>query len=120
MSRFARWTAALSAVAALAAAPSLAVASVAVGEVPAAAPATPGSVTLGPVAFASTWLTLAQAAPAEPSTGLPQRPAQPRTMRDYWHVFIAFAITWLLLFGYALSLGRRFSRLEAEVRRLRT
>lgn len=39
----------------------------------------------------------------------------PRTMRAYWHVFIAFAVTWLLLFGYALSLGRRWARLEREV-----
>lgn len=51
-------------------------------------------------------------------SGLPQRDPPARTMRAYWHVFIAFAVTWILLFGFALSLGRRFGRLEEEVQRL--
>lgn len=55
---------------------------------------------------------------AAPAAGLPERAAPPRTLRAYWHVFIAFAVTWILLFGYALSLGRRFGRLDDEVRRL--
>jgi CcmD family protein len=60
------------------------------------------------------------ATPAAPqSTGLPERTAQARTMRAYWHVFIAFAATWLLLFGYALTVGRRFGRLEEEIQRMR-
>jgi CcmD family protein len=52
--------------------------------------------------------------PAVPPTGV-ERAAPPRTLRAYWHVFIAFALAWVLLFGYALSLGRRFARLEREV-----
>jgi len=59
--------------------------------------------------------TAQQMAPAS----LPARAAQARTMRAYWHVFIAFAVTWLLLFGYALTIGRRFGRLEEEVQRIR-
>lgn len=56
---------------------------------------------------------------AEPYVGgLPERAAPPRTLRAHWHVFVAFAIVWLLLFGYALTIGRRFGRLEDEVRRL--
>lgn len=60
---------------------------------------------------------------AQPGTyplagGLPERAAPPRTLRAHWHVFVAFAIVWALLFGYALSIGRRFGRLEDEVRRL--
>ncbi|MEX0911831.1 MAG: CcmD family protein [Gemmatimonadota bacterium] len=51
-------------------------------------------------------------------SGLPERAALPRTMRAYWHVFVAFAVTWLLLFGYALSVGRRFGRLEDELQRV--
>jgi CcmD family protein len=47
-----------------------------------------------------------------------ERAAQPRTLRAYWHLFIAFAATWILLFGYALTLGRRFGKLEDEVRRM--
>lgn len=48
-----------------------------------------------------------------------QAPAPPRTLRAYWHVFIAFGLAWLFLFGYALSLGRRFRNLEREVDTLR-
>lgn len=51
----------------------------------------------------------------ESSSGLPQRAAPPRTLRDYTHVFAAFAIAWLLLFGYVVSLGRRWSAVEREL-----
>lgn len=67
-------------------------------------------------------LDVSQAGPdpdAAAVSGLPVRSAQARTMRAYWHVFIAFALTWALLFGYALTIGRRFGKLELEVRRLR-
>lgn len=60
------------------------------------------------------------AADAAPyTTGLPERTPPPATLRAYWHLFLAFAAAWLLLFGYALSIGRRFRALEEEVRRLR-
>jgi len=49
------------------------------------------------------------------SNGLPASYGPPRTLRAYWHVFAAFAITWALVFGYVLSLGRRFGRLEREI-----
>ena len=52
------------------------------------------------------------------SGGLPQRAAPPRTLRDYWHVFVAFALAWVLLFGYVVSLGRRFARVERDLQRL--
>ena len=55
----------------------------------------------------------------EAEMGLPLREPPPRTLRAYWHVFIAFAVTWVLLFGYALTVGRRFGKLEEELRRLR-
>jgi len=48
-----------------------------------------------------------------------QASAPPRTLRAYWHVFIAFGLAWLFLFGYAISLGRRFRKLEREVDGLR-
>ena len=53
---------------------------------------------------------------AATSSGLP-RSGVDRTMRGYWHLFIAFAATWLLLFGYAISLGRRFGSLERRLER---
>ncbi|MDQ3521501.1 MAG: CcmD family protein [Gemmatimonadota bacterium] len=65
----------------------------------------------------------AQSSPAAveqvaPASGLPARQALPRTLRAYWHVFIAFAVAWILLFGYALSLGHRFVRLERDIQAL--
>ena len=62
--------------------------------------------------------TEAAATGATQSNGLPVAPAPPRTLRAYWHVFIAFAIAWALLFGYVLMLGRRFGSLEREIARL--
>lgn len=64
-----------------------------------------------PVAVDASSMT--QASPALLPTS-----SQPRSMRAYWHVFIAFGLTWLLLLGYIVSLGRRFSQLEREVRGL--
>ena len=64
------------------------------------------------------------ASPVAPETGrvvaggLPARPAPPRTLRDHWHVFVAFALAWVLLFGYVVSLGRRFARVERDLQRL--
>lgn len=57
-------------------------------------------------------------ADAPTSTGLPAEAAPPRTLRAYWHVWIAFTLAWVLLFGYVVSLGRRFGRLEREVEAL--
>lgn len=62
--------------------------------------------------------SVAPEAPVGGLASLPAQPAPPRTLRAYWHVFVAFALVWLLLFGYALLLGRRFGRLEREIRRL--
>ncbi len=68
-----------------------------------------------PAVEADPAFTAAEAPPA--AAGLPQRAAAERTMRGYWHLFIAFAVTWLLLFGYAISLGRRFGTLERQLDR---
>src|SRR4051812_17300902 len=54
----------------------------------------------------------ATAAPSPTSNGLPTEPAPPRTLRAYKHVWIAFTLAWLLLFGYVVSVGRRFSKVE--------
>ena len=51
----------------------------------------------------------------ESGSALPQRAAPPRTLRDYTHVFVAFAVAWILLFGYVVSLGRRWSAVEREL-----
>jgi CcmD family protein len=43
-----------------------------------------------------------------------------RTLRAHWHVYLAFGATWLLLFGYALSIGQRAKKLEQEINMLRS
>lgn len=58
--------------------------------------------------------SMGAAAPA----ALPQREQAPRTLRAYRHVFIAFAVTWVLLFGYVISLGWRWARLERDLSNL--
>ncbi|HET7460582.1 MAG TPA: CcmD family protein [Longimicrobium sp.] len=103
----------------------LAAALLSLAATPARAPAQNGvtatppasTTTTGPVASDSATgapLTAAPAASSE-SSGLPAHAGPPRTLRAYWHVFAAFTIAWLLVFGYALSLGRRFARLEREI-----
>ncbi len=75
--------------------------------------------TMAVASAASSGFSAVSAVAQEPSvSGLPERGQPPRTLRAYWHLFIAFAVTWLLVFGYALSIGRRFSHLEEELRRV--
>ena len=75
-------------------------------EAPAAAPAATQPGTAEP------------AADADAATQALRRTADlppPRTLRAYWHVFAAFTLAWALIFGYTVSLGRRFRRLEEQV-----
>ena len=58
------------------------------------------------------------AQPAPASSGLPPVAPPPRTLRAYWHVFIAFAVAWGLLFGYAILLARKGGALERQLKRL--
>lgn len=67
---------------------------------------------------APTDTAVTQSAPAGALPAAPA-PAPPRTLRAYWHVFIAFTLAWLFLFAYAISLGRRFRKLEQDVDSLR-
>ncbi len=85
--------------------------------------ASPAAASTGASA-ASLSVRAGQAAPSttEPpgvqASGPPVQSAPARSMRAYWHVFIAFGITWVLIFGFALSIGRRFGRLEVEIQRM--
>lgn len=56
----------------------------------------------------------AAAPSAGTSSGLP-RYTPPRTLRAYTHVFIAFAVAWVLLLGYMVFLSRKFRRVEEQV-----
>lgn len=63
----------------------------------------------------------AQEAAPPPSSAvrrLPAQPEPPRTLRAQVHVYAAFTLAWLLVFGYAVSLGRRFARVERELERI--
>ena len=51
------------------------------------------------------------------TAGLP-RYTPPRTLRAYAHVFVAFAVAWVLLFGYVVFLSRKFRRVEDQVEAL--
>lgn len=51
------------------------------------------------------------------AAGLP-RYTPPRTLRAYTHVFVAFAVAWVLLFGYVFFLARKFRRVEEQVQAL--
>lgn len=61
-----------------------------------------------------------RAEPVAATQGLPARPQPPRTLRDHWHVFAAFAIVLGLILGYVVVLARRFARLDREVASLRS
>lgn len=39
-------------------------------------------------------------------------------MRDFWHVFIAFGIAWVLVFGWAVAIFRRLGRVESQLKDL--
>jgi CcmD family protein len=50
-----------------------------------------------------------------PPGAVPLQQGPPRTLRAFWHVFIAYALTIVLLFGYALSIGARLGTLERRL-----
>ena len=67
---------------------------------------------------------VAPAASAAPSSAAPAADAgastlprytPPRTLRAYTHVFAAFTVAWVLLFGYVVFLARKFRRVEEQV-----
>lgn len=37
--------------------------------------------------------------------------------RGYWHVFIAYAAAWVLVFGWTVAIGRRLARVERRLER---
>jgi CcmD family protein len=41
--------------------------------------------------------------------------APTREMRHFWHVFIAYAIAWALVFGWLVSILRRLKRVEEKL-----
>jgi len=44
-----------------------------------------------------------------------QATAEARQMRHFWHVFIAYAIAWGLIFAWLVSILRRIRRIEERL-----
>jgi CcmD family protein len=42
--------------------------------------------------------------------------AAPLEMRHFWHVFIAYAIAWLLIGGWLFTIVRRLRKVEERLR----
>jgi len=54
--------------------------------------------------------------PAQAQGGQGGSPLASQTLgRGYWHVFIAYAVAWLLVLGWAISIARRLSKVEREI-----
>ena len=79
----------------------------------------PSLVALQPAATEAAAPSAAPAADAA-QTGASTLPryTPPRTLRAYAHVFVAFAVAWVLLFGYVVFLSRKFRRVEEQVEAL--
>lgn len=46
------------------------------------------------------------------------QPVLPASKRPYYHIFAAFGLAWLLVFGYTMSVRRRLAALEKEAERV--
>ncbi len=58
-------------------------------------------------------MLLLQASPAMAQAGTPL--GQQTLGRAYWHVFAAYAIVWLLVLGWVISIVRRLRRVEERL-----
>jgi hypothetical protein len=38
-----------------------------------------------------------------------------QNLRPYWHVFVGYALAWLLVFGWVVSIARRLTRIERSL-----
>jgi CcmD family protein len=79
------------------------------------APATAPSLAQAPAAPATESAAPTAVDASQSGSGLPGRATPPRTLRAYAHVFAAFAIAWVLLFGYVVFIARKFRRVEEQV-----
>jgi hypothetical protein len=51
-------------------------------------------------------------------SGLPQQAPTPRTMREFWPVFVLLSLGWIGIVGYLLRCGAVFGRIAEGVRHL--
>jgi CcmD family protein len=69
-----------------------------------------------PAAAAAVLVLLAIAIP-EAASAQAEALGQQRLGRAYWHVFLAYAIGWVLILGWVVSIARRLGRVEARLNR---
>lgn len=55
--------------------------------------------------------------PAAPLLAQAETLAQQTLGRPYWHVFLAYAITLVLILGWVISIARRLGRIEEQLDR---
>lgn len=60
------------------------------------------------IILAAVWL-------ATPHLAEAQSLADQTLGRAYWHVFVAYGVAWALVFGWAVSIGRRLAAFEREI-----
>lgn len=81
----------------------------------------PGRRLRGPLARLRTALALFVAVVALTTPGLLAAQTTPLAanpqMRHFWHVFVAYAIAWVLIFGWLVSILRRLRRVEERLER---
>ena len=54
-------------------------------------------------------------APLMAQEGMPDGVASGQNLRAYRFVFIAYALAWVFVFGWVVSVGRRLSKLERRL-----
>ena len=53
---------------------------------------------------------------AQDASGLPGSGMAQQSLRPYWHVFIAYAVTIALVLGWVISISRRLKDVEDRLR----
>lgn len=68
--------------------------------------------------LATTLMMAAASVPilAQDASGLPASGMAQQSLRPYWHVFIAYAITILLVLGWVISISRRLKDVEERLK----
>lgn len=61
----------------------------------------------------------ASATPAAPQlVGMPRRPPEPRTLHEFWLVFVAFSAAWVGISIYILRFGAPLHRISESMRQI--
>lgn len=66
--------------------------------------------------FAGLLMAVCSAPAWAQETGLPASGMAQQTLRPYWHVFIAYAVTIVLVLGWVMSISRRLKDVEERLK----